>query len=151
MDLPETTTDRLSAVADIIDLTPERWDQTFWFATGDDEACGWTEVNPSDVIGRGFQCNSVACIAGWAVALSEPSTQNAFWRSWDVAGRHALGLTHALAVLLFRADLPLGPDEVADVLRRLAKLPDGDRGMLGAKRVLTDEQYEVLTSDDAAA
>jgi hypothetical protein len=152
MSLPETTADRLLAVADIIDLTPDRYDQTFWFAIGDDGDPGaGTEANPPDVVGRGIKCDSVGCIAGWAVALTPRSGQNAFWRSWDVAGRHALGLTEGVSLRLFRADLPMTAEEVADVLRRLAKLPELERNLAGAKSVLTDEQYELLAPDDDAA
>lgn len=145
MSLPQTTTDRLLAVADIIDLTPERWDQAVWFT------CDLDEPQPPDVVGRGMNCNSVGCIAGWAVALTPPSSRNAFWKSWDVSGRHALGLTQGLAFPLFRGDLPMLADDVADVLRRLAKLPDGERDLAGARSVLTDRQYELLISDDDAA
>jgi hypothetical protein len=146
MPLPETTTDRLLAVADIIDLSPERWDQGCWFA------CELVEPQPLDVTGRGMTCGSVGCIAGWAVALTPLSPHTSFWKSWDVAGRHALGLNASVALRLFRADLPMGPGEVADVLRRLAKLEEGERSLAGARRTLTDEQYELLVSDadDAA-
>jgi hypothetical protein len=145
MSLPETTTDRLLAVADIIDLTPDRYDQTFWFAIGDEDVTEQgTEANPPDVVGRGIKCDSVGCIAGWAVALTPRSGQNAFWRSWDVAGRHALGLSIGLAQPLFRADLPMSAEDVADVLRRLAKVSELERNLAGAKSVLTDEQYELL-------
>jgi hypothetical protein len=142
MSLPETTTDRLLAVADIIDLTPERWDQAYWFLIDDDEP------NLRELIGQGHRCGSVGCIAGWAVALTPRSAANGYWLSWDVAGRHALGLHMSLAVQLFRGELPLGAADVADVLRRLAKLPESERGLAGAKSVLTGEQYELLARDD---
>lgn len=145
MTLPETTTDRLLAVADIIDLTPERWDQGVWFASAHVE-----QPNPTDIAGQGVECGSVGCIAGWAVALTPRSAQNAFWRTWDVSGRQALGLSTSLAFPLFRGDLPMGPGEVADVLRRLAKLPEGERCLQGAESVLTEDQYELLVSNDAA-
>jgi hypothetical protein len=145
MGLPETTTDRLLAVADIVDLTPERWDQCFWFL------CELAEPQPNEVAGRGVTCDSVGCIAGWAVALTPSTERTKYWRTWDIAGKHALGLSEDLSFPLFRAELPMGAGDVSDVLRRLAKLPERERNLAGAETVLSAEQYRLLLLDDDAA
>ena len=135
--LPDNTTDRLLAVADIIEFTPERWDQDTWFRNRE-----LLDPLPTAVIGRGaVKCGTTACVAGWAVALS--SEVKNFW-PWEYAGADALGLAYDMANDLFRSSLPLNATELADVLRRLAKLPEDERTYDGAKEVLTSGQYAVV-------
>ena len=152
MDLPTNTTDRLLAVADIIELNPDVYRQGQWWsrvADGDDEF----NPDPGTVVGLGPVCGTVACIAGWGVALSTEIPAH-FLRcegDWDNAGAYALGLDYELAEYLFECcvDTALGGNaEVADVLRRLAKLPLGERTIGRAREVLTDAQYDALFVED---
>lgn len=141
--LPDNTTDRLLAVADIIEFTPERWQQQVWFNDGEE-----SYDFPALVIGRGSQeCGTVGCVAGWAVALSALTPWGA---SFELAGAQALGITGYLADDLFDGGLALTLDhhEMADILRRLAKLPEGGRDIDAARTVLTAKQCAVLFGDD---
>lgn len=142
--LPDNTTDRLHLVADIVELTKWAYDQEHWFVSAEHE-----DPFPRDILGRGFDwerdphCGTYGCIAGWAVALT-PELPDFVGRSWNTAGAIALGIKPVLATYLFRADLPLEPAEVADALRRLAKLPEGVRGCRRAADVLTPEQSKAI-------
>lgn len=139
--LPQTTTERLLAVADIIDLNPERWDQSCWIDTGD-------MAIPGGVYGRGMECGTTACIAGWAVILTPRPTDAPMGYDWYWAGAQALGLDVDFAEYLFRATLPLDHTEVADVLRRLAKLDEGERTGDRIAEVLTPEQHTAISNWD---
>jgi hypothetical protein len=142
--LPDNTTDRLNLVADIVELTKWAYNQDHWFCSD-----GYPDSNPGDIIGRGFDwesdpdCGTYGCIAGWAVALT-PDLPWFVHGAWTPAGAIALGLKPVLATHLFRAELPLEPHEVADALRRLAKLPEGERGCRQAAEVLTPDQYRQI-------
>jgi len=116
--LPTTTTARLRAVADLIEAHPERWDQELW--TGEKKA------GPLDEVGRGGDCGTTACVAGWAVRLTPtgtipPETE----AEWEEAGRDALGLSDDLAWVLFDADF--APESMPGVLRLIATIPEGGR------------------------
>lgn len=142
MNLPTNSTDRLLAVADIIELEPERYDQHDWWDDGIEDD-GLLPRMPWHIAGQGHACSTTACIAGWAVALCDESIPINMANPWEVAGASALGLGLGLATLLFEAGVAdrLGTHaEVADVLRRLAKLPEGERHYAEALKVLTDEQ-----------
>lgn len=145
MALPETTTERLLAVADLIESEPERYDQTFYFNTA-----GNIDVLIEEVIaGQGYVvCESTACIAGWGVVLSPAALTADYPKDgddlWEVAGAEALGLEGTLAICLFDPTFRMPIPEVADILRRLAKIPEGDRDIRHAHEVLTDEQVHVL-------
>ena len=138
--LPETTTDRLLLAADIIELTPERYDQRSWVSTG--------ELNdgplPCDVAGLANEhlCGSTACVAGWGVLL-DPSV-GLHQVDWDAAGAHAFGLDIHLAAILFSEDLSAEPADVAEILRHLAKLGEGERSFEMVKRHLPRELVEML-------
>lgn len=147
MSLPETTTERLLAVADLIETEPERYDQGFYFDDGEDGDCFVTDV----IGGKGYAvCNSTACIAGWAVVLSPETLIDGYPvdndEAWEVAGGKALGLAGKLALCLFDPTFRMPTAEVADILRRLAKLPEGERDVNHAFQVLTGEQAAVLLS-----
>lgn len=139
--LPDNTTDRLLAVADIIEFQPERWDQGTWFQDAID-----IYDFPERVIGRGFpSCGTVGCVAGWATALT-PKASLPHARTWDAAGRIALGFDWTLADAVFDGSLRMRMDhvELADVLRRLAKLDERGRTADAARDVLTDAQLRTL-------
>lgn len=139
--LPTNTTDRLAAVADIIEFTPQRWDQSTWFENVRDDhawpalviAVGWAEEE---------DCGTAGCVAGWAVALCPEITHAA---DWYEAGAEALGLDRELAEALFDGCLHARLDhlEMADLLRRLAKI-EGERTVGQAAEVLTDAQCYAL-------
>lgn len=147
MKLPDNTTDRLLAVADIIEFTPKRWDQSTWFEDHVDDhgypdrvfGIGWADEEDVD-------CGTAGCVAGWAVALSPADIALRF--DWYAAGSIALGLTRELADALFDGCLHarLTAEEMADLLRRLAKIPGDTRSVEDAAEVLTDAQrYALLT------
>lgn len=141
MALPSNSTDRLMAVADLIELRPHVYDQQVW----------WSQVNPLPgeaepgvVYGRGvsaFECATVACIAGWAVALCpRPRTVD----YWPRAGADALGITSQLGAYLFSAHFDAPVEMVADMLRRIARLPEGERTLANMRLVLSDDQLAAL-------
>lgn len=125
MDLPETTTDRLLAVAQIIEEHPEKWDQGLW--RGD---C----MVPDQAHGLG-ECGTTACVAGWAVTLT-PKHVVLRGDYYGQMGADALGIEYApLANRLFfsgtsgqringwRDATPHMPD----ILRIIATFPEGER------------------------
>ena len=145
--LPDNTTDRLLAVADIIEFTPERWDQGTWLIERSDLDVTVHDI-PKSAIAHGVkECGTTACVAGWAVALT-PDDQMpvTVLHDWDRAGAVALGLSEDFADYLFDGSLSerLTSVEVADALRRLAKLPEGERDVFNAREVLTHEQIDAV-------
>lgn len=140
--LPSNSTDRLMAVADLIELHPSVYDQQVWWAQSDPPPPG--EFEPGCVYGRGtsaFECATVACIAGWAVALCpRPRTVD----YWPRAGADALGITSQLAAYLFSAHFDAPVEMVADMLRRIARLPEGERTLANMRLVLSDDQLAAL-------
>jgi hypothetical protein len=144
MNLPETTTDRLLAVADIIELEPEKWEQHHHYfhdgAEMDDD-----NTTPFEVAGRETLCGTTACIAGWAIVLN-PQWQKLAGLSWHDAGLLSLGLADELAMDLFDCELRGEPTEVADLLRHIAKLPVGHRTVSEVEEILPDHLVTVLRS-----
>jgi hypothetical protein len=139
--LPTTTTERLLAVADIIEHEPEKWEQTaHYFAnseTNDDY------VSPKDVAGREPLCDTTACIAGWGVVLN-PDWTRVHGLSWNHAGAVSLGLRQQFANVLFAPDLRGEPAEVAELLRHIAKVPMGDRTLARVEAILPNDLRAVL-------
>jgi hypothetical protein len=148
-DLPETTTDRLLAVADLIEFQPDHYDQEVWWAD-----TGATNPEPYRVANRSrIDCGTTACLAGWGVALSNWSELRSAAAgvvhddAWTRAGAAAFGLSARFAERLFSSHTheSLGDvSDVADVLRRLAKLPEDRRDTHGAMTVLTEAQVRAL-------
>jgi hypothetical protein len=152
MNLPANTTDRLLAVADRIEFQPDTYFQGQWWRREDEDGVIDYNPPPKAVVGVGHVCGTTACIAGWGVALATniPAVFTATEDSWDLAGAFALGLDFKLAERLFGMDTDValgGSAEVADVLRRLAKLPLGERTEDGARKVLTDAQLDAIFPD----
>lgn len=133
-DLPTTTTERLLAVADLIEARPALWDQEHWW----DGAC---QIRPDDVTARGY-CNTQGCIAGWAVALTPTGQFGLLDCGWTEAGAMALGLSEALAYHLFHGNLEMSVAMMVDVLRRLAGTDE--RTMANTINVLTADQMRRL-------
>jgi hypothetical protein len=145
--LPETTTDRLLAVADIIEHDPSKWEQMdHYYEDGDGRDDDYWE--PADVAGRPADCGTTACIAGWGIALN-PNYTRLLGLSWPHAGAVSLGLRDSLAHVLFDADLHGEPSEVAELLRHIAKVPMGDRTLGRVDDVLPDELRAVLRTSCA--
>jgi hypothetical protein len=134
-ELPTTTTERLLAVADLIESHPTNYYQEVWWEDND--------ARPATVLGRGYQCDTVACIAGWAVALTPADWNYAGWE-WTDAGSCSLGISVGLADRLFYGNFEAPVAEVVDILRRLAKLPEGERTTTGCLSVLTAGQLSLL-------
>lgn len=141
--LPLTTTERLLAVADVIETHPAQYRQRTWY--DDDFVCSG---DPRVVHGRGYQCDTTACIAGWAVALTpaefqlpEPNEASEYWTD---AGATVLGISGALARHLFNGGLRASAATVADILRRLATLPEDQRTIADALPVFTGEQLNLI-------
>ena len=145
--LPDNTTDRLLAVADIIEFTPERWDQGAWLIERSDFDVTVHDI-PRSAIAHGVkECGTTACVAGWAVALT-PEVQMPVTavHDWEMAGAAALGLHENLAYELFDGTLSdyMTHVELADVLRLMAKIPEGERDVNHAQEVLTCEQNDAI-------
>lgn len=123
--LPRTSAGRLRAVAGIIQERPRRWQQAVWARVprGVDSF-----LRPIHIAGRGPECDSFCCVAGWTIAvtpqslvaeLAETLDTNSFQQPAGVL----LGLTPAAAMRLFAEGVQKRhtPDEMAAVLRNLAK------------------------------
>jgi len=122
--LPTTTTERLFAVADLIEAHPDRWDQELWTGGGE-------EAGPLDEEGRGGDCGGgTACVAGWAVRLTPAGTLPETRDEWHDAGREVLGLSDNLAEVLFDAEF--APESMPGVLRLIATIPEGGRTLRAA-------------------
>jgi len=118
--LPTTTTERLFAVADLIEAHPDRWDQELWTGGGE-------EAGPLDEEGRGGDCGGgTACVAGWAVRLTPAGTLPETRDEWHDAGREVLGLSDNLAEVLFDAEF--APESMPGVLRLVATIPEAKGG-----------------------
>lgn len=120
-DLPTTTTERLLAVATIVETRSAEWDQRYWASDGGDSAAEW--------VGTGLtaECGTTFCVAGWAVRLTPPDILRfPFPSDWYSAGAHVLGLTDGTAELLFNSQCH-DPGQMATALRALAALPETRR------------------------
>ncbi len=122
--LPQTTTERLLAVADLLESRPELWDQRTW---GEDYE---REMTPQDCA-QLHVCNTVACIAGWGVRYSPVELVTDL--SWSKAGAAAFGLSEDLADVLFMSTFY--PPSVPETLRQVASIKEGERGLYGALQV----------------
>jgi len=124
------STERLLAVADIVEANDGRWNQEEWAQIIYESHA--TEHKDVLSVNQLHTCGSFGCIAGWSVAM-HPKNFNSK-TSWEEAGAKALGLSLHLAEELFAGDL--GGDyghgtvrnrRVAKVLRHLASLPVRER------------------------
>jgi uncharacterized protein YjbI with pentapeptide repeats len=160
MDTYKTSTERLRAVADLIEEDPERHQQNLWLLVdgsmltygqltsavdgGESEELvynpGWAPAEEPPV--ELHPCNTKGCIAGWGVAMT-PLHDDALARAlervpastfdgWYAAGQAALGLEDDLASSLFHASY--NPANVSEMLRRIADIPEGERTTLNAFR-----------------
>jgi len=144
--LPTNTTDRLLALADLTETTPELLDQKVWV---DEESCisgNWSV--PADWIGKRHLCDTAGCIAGNAVMLTPPEQARDLPADWHDAGQMALGIGGVLAIALFESDLPMTHPQIAQTLRALATLPEGKRTLDGAATVLDPRLYDLLLGDE---
>ncbi len=81
----------LRQVADYIEASPKKYDQTIFFArkTADDDA-----AYVGDILDNKMHCKSVGCVAGWTVALSmKRATAEQKELSVSEAAQEKLGLT----------------------------------------------------------
>lgn len=122
--LPQNTTNRLLAVAEIVE-TEGRWNQRSW---GYDYAYAPTALyeSPWKKMAGKADCGSSACMAGWGVRLSPASLfdSNVQVDCWACAGLVAFGL-EANLTCIFSQDYR--PTEPGTVLRILATLIEGER------------------------
>lgn len=120
----KTSTERLLAVADIVEANDERWEQGEWSAI--------TNYDPTKIHER-HTCGAYGCIAGWGVAMTPKSAPIDIYTHWREAGSIALGVDASLCADLFSGYLAddLRPDvrrrRVAKALRWLATLPEEER------------------------
>lgn len=147
-ELPANSTDRLMAVADIVESRPDSYRQGNWWTEyrthSPSHGANW-DLDPTSVYGKALaepECRTTGCIAGWAVALSPQPEKHP--RSWTLAGAAALGLSESLSAYLFSANLSAPAAMVADILRRIARLPEGERTFTNMALVLSDEQLQLL-------
>jgi hypothetical protein len=139
--LPTTSTERLLAVADIIEHEPKKWEQSDHYFANEQTTDDFVE--PYDVAGRPPMCSTTACIAGWGIVLN-PEFTRLHGLSWNQAGAVSLGLRQQFAHVLFDADLHGEPAEVAELLRHIAKVPMGHRTLERVEEILPDELRAVL-------
>jgi len=121
--LPTTTTARLLAVADAIELHPDQWDQATWVGgrEGTNDPATWQ--------GHGApECGTTCCAAGWGVALTPLDVE--LPEGWRDAGAVAYGLEQDLAKAIFAAHY--SPASMPDVLRLIAGIPEGRRTVRAA-------------------
>lgn len=140
--LPTSTTDRLMAVADVIEAQPDLYHQDEWWVERRSGAPLF--MDPTFVYGKALEerpCRTTGCIAGWAVALSPLARKI---RSWPEAGAEALGISPTLGQYLFSAHFEAPAAVVADMLRRIARLPEGERTIANMPLVLSDDQLRRL-------
>ena len=129
-------TELMLEIAEVIEIHEEKFNMSSYFS-GDDNDQITEELQSID-------CNSTACIAGWAVALVDAdqwitnTTGNSV--CWLETGAKVLGLTDEQAMSLFFVDMhtiweelsdeyddidlsnqQVGAWTAADVLRRIAK------------------------------
>jgi len=146
MNLPDNTTDRLLAVADIIEFTPEKWNQGVYYygkAAYDND----DNRSPDHVAGREPGCGTTACMAGWGVILN-PQWQRLTGLSWERAGQISLGLRRSLSYVLFDGGVEGDPADVADLLRHIAKLPESERTLEQVEMILPPRLLAVLQTSD---
>lgn len=139
MELPTTTTERLLAVADVIEQA-EAWDQGDWFTLTPTEIKDWAELyeensSSSFVVfhqGRNDpECGTKCCVAGWAIRFTPKDVD--LPGCPGEAGAVALGFSPYLAEAVF--DGGLGGDldhgvaayHLAEVLRAFAGVEEADR------------------------
>lgn len=143
--LPQTTTERLIKVADIIETNPEAYYQYSWVQLSAEEESYFRQLLEIEEGARleyyhydkvGLQqgldnagCGTTCCLAGWAVRYTPKEID--LPRDWDEAGAKALGLDSQLAEAMFQGgfgqELVDPHIHIAAMLRFLATLPEGGR------------------------
>jgi len=146
VDLPNNTTDRLLAVADVVEFTPQSWDQGVYYFV-DDVENNDDSRGPGHVAGRPPACGTRACMAGWGVVLN-PQWEKLTGLSWEMAGQVSLGLAWSLSYVLFDGGVSGDPADVADLLRHIAKVPEGERTLEAVEVTLPDRLRDVLRTSD---
>lgn len=141
----KTSTERLLAVADIVEANDGRWLQEVWvarsFADTIREAAGFgaddmTERDLFLAVNEAHTCGAFGCIAGWSVAMHPKNFSDE--TSWEEAGSKSLGLDEwNLGLRLFSTHLGghlrdgVRRRRVAKVLRWLASFDEAERLELG--------------------
>lgn len=127
MHIPQTTTQRLLAVADIIEQQPGRFDMENWVASGDEDQVVPTRPVLLAGLANDLDCGTTCCVAGWAIALT-PRHQ-VLVEDWTTAGARSLGLSYMFAATLFMA-IYVEHSDLANCLRALARMSEKDRRQL---------------------
>lgn len=142
-DLNMTTGDRLRLIADIIERTPQKWNQDTYWPDEMDEQIGSVNDEADQIrvlaeTGRG-DCGSGLCVCGWGVYLTPPADVLALvdalqkgqgtYADFESVGAKLLGLDSGLASALFTEWYILGLEssnhmEFARGLRVIADLPE---------------------------
>jgi hypothetical protein len=147
MDTYKTSTERLRAVADLLEEEPHAYDQSVWLVV--DEAYVSEELLVDAVGGSKFgfgaePCNTRGCIAGWGITMTPADDPGmiatreflAEWiernEPWEYMGAVALGLESDLAGAIFHASYE--PANMSEVLRKIATIPEGQRTLRNAFR-----------------
>jgi hypothetical protein len=148
--LPQTTTERLLKVAEIIETAPQAWRQSTWAHLNEDELNEYErlldELDERDFDSIKFNqgrddhtCGTRCCIAGWGVRYT-PKDVDLFGFGWSAAGRMAFGLDYSMAGYLFHdtfaADVDDSHVKVAHLLRKLAEVPEGQRTLDYVERLV---------------
>ena len=120
-DTLERNSELFEAIADAIELAPERYDQSDWALPGPDDFEG---LPTTELLHR---CGTKHCIAGWAVSLSttedtrNKTKDDVDRRGWGAVARERLGLSFDEADELFGQHwLPRAGMTVPEALRALA-------------------------------
>lgn len=140
--LPTNSTDRLIAVADQIQRMPSLFDMDSFF--GYDE---FVSSSLEDNVGIGHNCNTTACIAGWAIRFT-PSARRYSADGMILLAGESLGLSHGLAAtLFFMYGLNNHNRLVADILRAIATIPEGERNIVNVETVMPRLPTQELRSE----
>lgn len=133
IEYPTNRHDRLLAIADQIEAHPDTWYQGTWITGG-----GQGDDRPIDVVTK-HACGTAACVAGWAVYFTDPTTVN--WdkyTSWTRAGMETLEIDEHLAGWLF--DPNRDTLDMPKLLRLIAS--HSIRGLERLARVVADLYFQ---------
>lgn len=151
----ETSTERLRAVADIIESDPEHWNQETWTSVPGSVPRRMAETYAGQ---DSRECGTTSCIAGWG-AIVTPASAAPFNRffTWEGTGRAAFGLSAELADQLFYtvpAEHVLNdvadPAPMANALRELSYLPEECRTWENedVQQILADLRWAYTVDDE---
>lgn len=111
----------LNKIADFIEKHPEKLDHNFWCRVGG-EVLYYACSAYNKAVNKTTDCDTAACIAGWAVLLADTKPEPGSSTSVQEHARYVLGLTSPEAVQLFHwSAQPVDGLTWPEALRKIAK------------------------------